>query len=74
MDINVKLYLPFVVALNKMKAKYGEDFERLNSLHNDQLSDTDFIDILLIMILLLTHQLMQTQMLVKKIFVRLNQK
>lgn len=44
MDINVKLYLPFVVALNKMKAKYGEDFERLNSLHNDQLSDTDFID------------------------------
>jgi len=44
MDINVKLYLPFVVTLNKMKAKYGEDFERLNSLHNDQLSDTDFID------------------------------
>jgi len=30
MDINVKLYLPFVVALNKMKVKYGEDFERLN--------------------------------------------
>jgi len=44
MDINVKLYLPFVVAFNKMKAKYGEKFEKLNSLHNDQLSDTDFID------------------------------
>ena len=44
MDINVKLYLPFVVALNKMKSKYGSDFEKLNSLHNDQLSDTDFID------------------------------
>ena len=44
MDINIKLYLPFVVALNKMKARYGKDFEKLNSLHNDQLSDTDFID------------------------------
>lgn len=44
MDINVKLYLPFVVALNKMKTKYGEEFQKLNSLHNDQLSDTDFID------------------------------
>lgn len=44
MDINIKLYLPFVVALNKMRARYGKDFEKLNSLHNDQLSDTDFID------------------------------
>ncbi|MFA7689360.1 MAG: anaerobic ribonucleoside-triphosphate reductase, partial [Bacilli bacterium] len=44
MDINVKLYLPFVVALNKMKSKYGAEFEKLNSLHNNQLSDTDFID------------------------------
>lgn len=44
MEINVKLYLPFVEALNKMKTKYGEEFEKLNSLHNNQLSDTDFLD------------------------------
>lgn len=44
MEINVKLYSPFVAALNKMKKKYGEEFEKLNGLHNDQLSFTDFID------------------------------
>lgn len=44
MDINVKLYSPFVATLNKLKKKYGEEFEKLNGLHNDQLSFTDFID------------------------------
>lgn len=44
MEINVKLYSPFVATLNKLKKKYGEEFEKLNGLHNDQLSFTDFID------------------------------
>ena len=44
MDINVKLYSPFVATLNKLKKKYGKEFEKLNGLHNDQLSFTDFID------------------------------
>lgn len=44
MEINVKLYQPFVTCLNKLKKKYGEEFEKLNGLHNDQLSFTDFID------------------------------
>ena len=32
------------MALREMKAKYGLEFEKLNSLHEDQLSFTDFID------------------------------
>ena len=44
MNINVKLYQPFVVALNKLKQEYGEEFEKINGLHNDNLSFTDFID------------------------------
>lgn len=44
MKIDVKLYGPFVAAFNRMKNKYGEEFEKLNGLHNDQLSFTDFID------------------------------
>lgn len=44
MEINVKLYQPFVTTLNRLKKKYGEEFEKLNGLHNNQLSFTDFID------------------------------
>lgn len=44
MDINVKLYNPFVAAMNKMRARYGDEFERLNGFHNTNLNFTEFID------------------------------
>lgn len=44
MDIKLKLRLPFVRCLNKLRDEYGEEFERLNGLHNDNLSFSDFID------------------------------
>ena len=44
MDINVRLNKNFTTAFNKMKAKYGEEFERLNGFSDSQLSYTDFID------------------------------
>jgi ribonucleoside-triphosphate reductase len=45
MDIkSLKLYKPFVTALNRMKEKYGEDFERMNGFHTENLNFTDFID------------------------------
>ena len=44
MDINVRLNKNFTTAFNKMKAKYGEEFERLNGFSDGQLSYTDFID------------------------------
>lgn len=44
MDINVRLNKNFTTAFNRMKAKYGEEFERLNGFSDGQLSYTDFID------------------------------
>lgn len=44
MDIRLKLNRNFVACLNKMEKKYGEEFERINGFHNDNLSFTDFID------------------------------
>lgn len=44
MDIKLKLYTPFVSCLNKMKDKYGENFEIMNGFHNSQLNFNDFID------------------------------
>lgn len=44
MDIKLKLNKNFVTTWNKLKDKYGEKFERINGLHNDNLSFTDFID------------------------------
>ena len=44
MDINVRLNKNFTTAFNKMKAKHGEEFERLNGFSDGQLSYTDFID------------------------------
>ena len=44
MDLKLKLYNPFVAALNKNKEKYGESFERMNGFHNSNLNFTDFID------------------------------
>ncbi len=44
MDISLKLYKPFVACWNKMREKYGEEFEHLNGLHNSNLNFTDFID------------------------------
>lgn len=44
MDIKLKLNLNFVGCLNKLREKYGEEFERINGLHNDNLNFTDFID------------------------------
>lgn len=43
MDIKLNLYPPFVAAMNRMREKYGERFERYNALHNDNLNFTDFI-------------------------------
>lgn len=44
MDIKLKLYQPFMATWNKLKEKYGEEFERINGLHNNNLNFTDFID------------------------------
>lgn len=44
MDIKLNLYNPFVASMNKMREKYGEEFERLNGFHNSNLNFTDFID------------------------------
>jgi len=44
MDINMKLYQPFVAAMNKNRAKYGEQMEKINGFHNSNLNFTDFID------------------------------
>ncbi len=40
----MNLYPPFVAALNRMREKYGERFERYNALHNDNLNFTEFIN------------------------------
>ena len=42
--IGMNLDLDFVSQLNMLKAKYGEKFDRLNGLHNDNLNFTGFID------------------------------
>ena len=42
--INIKLNKNFTTALNRLKGKYGEDFEKLNGISDEQLSYTDFID------------------------------
>ena len=44
MLINIKLNKNFTTQLNKLKEKYGEDFEKLNGIGESQLSLTDFID------------------------------
>lgn len=44
MDIKLKLNLNFVSAINKLKEKYGENFERMNGFHNSNLNFSDFID------------------------------
>jgi hypothetical protein len=44
MDIKLKLNKNFVTCLNKMRKKYGENFERINGFHQMNLNFTDFID------------------------------
>ncbi len=44
MIINIKTNKNFTTHLNKMKEKYGEEFEKLNGLHERNLSFGDFID------------------------------
>jgi ribonucleoside-triphosphate reductase (formate) len=44
MDIKLKLYPPFVACWNKLREKYGEEFEKLNGFHQSNLNFTDFID------------------------------
>lgn len=44
MDISIKLSKNFTTQLNKLKEKYGEDFEKLNGISDRQVSLTDFID------------------------------
>lgn len=44
MDIKVKLGKNFTTQLNKLQEKYGEDFEKINGLSDNQLNYTEFID------------------------------
>jgi len=44
MDIKMKLNKNFVSCLNKLKEKYGEEFEKINGFHQSNLNYTDFID------------------------------
>ena len=44
MNINVKLTKNFTTQLNKLKEKYGEEFEYLNGIGDNQLNYTGFID------------------------------
>lgn len=44
MTITTKFYPPFIACVNKLKEKYGEEFEKLNGFHNSNLNFTDFID------------------------------
>lgn len=44
MDIKLKLNKNFVTTLNKLKAKYGEEFSKLNGFSDSNLNFTDFID------------------------------
>ena len=44
MKINIKLDPDFSYELTKLKAKYGEEFSKLNGLADEQLDYTDFID------------------------------
>ncbi len=44
MDIRLKLNKNFVASMNKLRDKYGENFERINGFHNENLNFTDFID------------------------------
>lgn len=44
MDIKLKLNKNFVTCWNKLSEKYGEQFERINGFHNDNLNFNSFID------------------------------
>lgn len=44
MNIKLKLYQPFMASVNRMREKYGEEFEYMNGFHNSNLNFTDFID------------------------------
>jgi ribonucleoside-triphosphate reductase len=44
MDIKLKINKNYVACLNKLRDKYGENFERINGFHNENLNFTDFID------------------------------
>jgi ribonucleoside-triphosphate reductase len=44
MDIKLKLYPPFVTAMNRLRKTYSESFEKMNGFHNSNLNFSDFID------------------------------
>lgn len=44
MNISLKLNKNFIATMNKMREKYGENFERINGFHQSNLNFTDFID------------------------------
>ena len=44
MDIKLNLNKNFVGCMNRLREKYGEEFERINGFHNSNLNFTDFID------------------------------
>ena len=44
MEIRLKLNKNFVACMNRLREKYGEEFEKINGLHQSNLNYTDFID------------------------------
>lgn len=44
MDIKLNLNKNFVACMNRLREKYGEEFEKINGFHNSNLNFTDFID------------------------------
>jgi ribonucleoside-triphosphate reductase (formate) len=44
LDIKLKLAPSFIKCWNKLREKYGEEFEKLNGFHQSNLNFTDFID------------------------------
>ena len=45
MHINLnQFYKPFIAWMNDMVEEYGEEFQKLNGLHNENLNFTGFID------------------------------
>lgn len=44
MDIKLNLNKNFVACMNRLREKYGEEFEKINGFRNSNLNFTDFID------------------------------
>ena len=73
MDVKLKLNKNFVACMNKLRNKYGENFERINGFHNENLNFTDFIDNFIDSDNVAMFQLMLMQIVVQKILIHFNQ-